>query len=241
MDESWHEEVSMLKEKEWKFPPEPIKDPKELLRIFIAFEEQTVKRLDRANVDLRALEKVRDGHVTSFQNLSKEERDQAYERSVLRRDGRAIEDQMAYIEDVQHDIEDWRERIERLRKEVAELEQKEAEELALKRAKRRPVSDEPERKRKKTLSETEAAKVREIADKLKDVGSMTALRTLINECADLAKGEEEGEKEEAPHDESDLSLEDLPDGADVRGVSILEDIATYSEAEKDKLLLSKYP
>ena len=236
MDESWHEEVAHLKE-QWKFPPQPITDPKELLRIFLAFKEQTERRIQQAKEDLRALEETRDRHVTDFSSLPKEQRDTHYERRVLKRDGDNIALGIEQVEDLEKDLEDWNERIGRLRQEVAEIEKKEKE--ALKRSKKSDSG--PEMKRKKGESEVDRSKVTDIAEKLKDVRSITALRAIMDQCAELAKGDDAAEQMEGAHDESDLSLEDLPDGADVRGVSILEEVSHYSPEEKKKLMLSKYP
>ncbi len=241
MDESWHEEVSQLKE-DWEFPAKEITDPIELLEVFVGFLEQTKRRRALANEDLSELESIRDRHVADFSRRPAEERDKVFERRVLKKDGDAIKAKLNDLHEINKDIDDWDGRIKRLRAEIASLKEKEKAQKRPKEGTSGADAGEPLAKReKKSLSASETSKLQVLAKKLRDVDSIKALRGIMDECASLAKGEDERSGSEKGHDESDLSLEDLPDGADVRGVSILDELTSYSDDEKNKLLLSKYP
>ena len=239
MDESWLEEVEVLKEQDWEFPEEPIEDPFILLEAFNSFHSTVRRRLGQAQDDLKILKETYQRHRADFNLMDASRRDRKYEERVLSKDLEAIDAKEKEIRSMEKDQADMNDRIFRLETEIAELEKKKKE-AAQKRSKS-GAQDEPKAKRAKDISPGRAGKILQMAEKLKDVRTMAALRTLIDECAVLAQDEEQastGEHSEEPPMVPSPDL-DLPDDDDVAGLSMLEAIATYSADEKERLLTRK--
>ena len=232
MDESWLEEVEALKEQEWDFPDEPIEDPYVLLEAFNTFHATVRRRIAQAQDDLNILIETRDRHKADFAMLSDERRDKKYEEKVRKKDQAAIDAKKEEIVSMEKDRSDMDDRILRLEVEIKEQQDKKA-------AQKRGLTGAqgaPDTKRMKDISPGRAAKVLEMANKLKDVSTMAALRTIIDECAVLARDEELEVSGESPDDAHMHTPEelDLPEDTDVAGLSMLEQIATYSEDEKER-------
>ena len=240
MDESWIDEIETLKEQDWDLPDEPITDPYILLEAFNKFRATVKRRIGQAQDDLQVLEDTLGRHKADFAALPSARRDRKYEEKVLARDQDAIDKKYNEIEGMRKDQGDMEDRIFRLEEEIAEIQKKKKKEAQRQKRAIKDTQDEPEAKRVKDISPGRATKVLEMADKLKDVSTMAALRTLIDECASLARVEEHEESGE-PSDDAPLVPDDLdlPDDDDVAGLSKLDAIATYSDDEKERLQTSK--